>query len=95
MNRRDFLKLSSVLPAVKLSGFNAEIADLSTDKKYLVIVTADEGWELPFEDRDKVEREILWGFQEAGIDPSNVGVIILFGLSMKIVEVTNETDKSV
>lgn len=93
MNRRSFLKLSSALSATSLSDFNIEIANLDSSKKYLVIVTADEGWwERPLEDRDKIEREILFGFRGAGIDPMNVGVIVLFGFSMEITEVTDEED---
>lgn len=88
MKRRDFLKLGSILPAAALSDFDIDVGELDPTKKYLIVVRVDDDHELLPDDKDKLEQEIERAFDQIGIDDQDIGIIILEGLSMEIMEVS-------
>jgi len=87
MKRRDFLKLSSALPAAALSNFDIDVSDLDPSKKYLVIVKVDDDYTFMPDDKDQVEHEIEHAFEQVGISQHNIGIVFLHGLEMEIVSV--------
>lgn len=92
MDRRSFLKLSTVLPKTVqqiTQDCQLECSELDAGAKYLVIIRPSEGDTFPDDWRWRrvIRDEIRDGFEAAGIEPSDVGVLFLGRFDVEIVEV--------
>lgn len=96
MKRRTFLKLTSALPVTcgdLAKQYDIEQRQLDPDSKYMVILRPMPDYVIP--DERHIHEELISYvkdcFEAAGIERAHIGVLLLDGFDMEIVQVIDES----